>query len=603
MENNADIDKKIIHGNGKQDTLKNKEIGAETLQTDYHSEVKEHLDLPYKGLNPYTEDDANIFFGREKDIQKVVNNLFAWPLTILYGKSGVGKSSILRAGVTHALNKEARQNIADYDGAPKLAVVVFPSLEGEFSWKDEPVASLMKQIEQTIAQSGLGIQPPEPGLSFVDTLRHWTDALGGKDKDGTLYLILDQFEEYFLYHPQGNKEDRFAVEFTRALNHPDLQVNFLISIREEYYTHLDRFKGRVPNLLDIYNNLRLDHLDRDSARTAILDPVEEYNRQHQTSISIEDKLVEAVLDQVKVGKLAWAGQGSINSESRAPDKIRIETPYLQLVMTRLWEEEIGQSSQCLQLKTLNQLGNARGIVKAHLKFRMDQLTLKEKDTSAEIFSHLVTPSGTKIAQTVDDLVNYANEGKTSENTVDSVQVSSLLQKLSKWNSRILRRIGPDPRYPNAGDRYEIFHDVLAGAVLDWRRQHQEDRELYILEEKQLEVEIRIWQYIADILDEKKNKVSENTRREMRIELNKYHIPKLYHHKKKAVEDLKNMLEKLGCYKRNEGEEFNSEIDEKFVTSIVQFQQERGLVLVDGIVGPETLDRMEAELKNKFEEKS
>ncbi|MBA3440048.1 MAG: ATP-binding protein, partial [Pyrinomonadaceae bacterium] len=60
---------------------------------------------PYKGLIPYNEADAPFFFGREKETRLITANLFASSLTLLYGASGVGKSSVLRAGVAHELRQ------------------------------------------------------------------------------------------------------------------------------------------------------------------------------------------------------------------------------------------------------------------------------------------------------------------------------------------------------------------------------------------------------------------------------------------------------------------------------------------------------------------
>ena len=59
---------------------------------------------PYKGLAAYDESDldALLFFGREREIEVIAANLQAARLTVLYGPSGVGKSSVLRAGVARA---------------------------------------------------------------------------------------------------------------------------------------------------------------------------------------------------------------------------------------------------------------------------------------------------------------------------------------------------------------------------------------------------------------------------------------------------------------------------------------------------------------------
>jgi len=56
------------------------------------------------------------------------------------------------------------------------------------------------------------------------------------------------------------RDGSFAIEFARAVNHPRLNVSFLIAMREDALSRLDRFKGRIPNLFDNY--LRIGHLDR-----------------------------------------------------------------------------------------------------------------------------------------------------------------------------------------------------------------------------------------------------------------------------------------------------------------------------------------------------
>jgi predicted AAA+ superfamily ATPase len=62
-------------------------------------------EAPYNGLMPYSEEDAPFFFGREREREVIIANLIASRLTLLYGASGVGKSSVLRAGVAHQLHK------------------------------------------------------------------------------------------------------------------------------------------------------------------------------------------------------------------------------------------------------------------------------------------------------------------------------------------------------------------------------------------------------------------------------------------------------------------------------------------------------------------
>ena len=82
---------------------------------------------PYKGLAPFGESelDAQLFFGRERDREIVVANLIAARLTVLYGPSGVGKSSLLRAGVARALRELPEEPLVVVFSAwrPLLALV------------------------------------------------------------------------------------------------------------------------------------------------------------------------------------------------------------------------------------------------------------------------------------------------------------------------------------------------------------------------------------------------------------------------------------------------------------------------------------------------
>ena len=117
--------------------------------------------------------------------------------------------------------------------------------------------------------------------------------------DANLLVILDQFEEYFLYCSREPAPERFADELARCVNRADVPANFLIAIREDAYAGLgDLFKGRIANVYGNY--LHIEYLDRESAEQAIRAPIEVYNKQPWVTepVTIQDGLVDAVLDQV-----------------------------------------------------------------------------------------------------------------------------------------------------------------------------------------------------------------------------------------------------------------------------------------------------------------
>ncbi len=406
---------------------------------------------PYQGLIPYGEQDAPFFFGREKETRLIIANLFASPLTLLYGASGVGKSSVLRAGVTHELR--------DRDN---LLVVPFNS------WQSNPVADLVQAIADRArladpaAWAAVQSLLPRDSEATLDEML----TICAAQLKRRMMIILDQFEEYFLYHPQ---DDEFAAEFCRAVTKPEAPVSFLISIREDFYAKLDRFEGRIPALYDNY--LRIEHLDRKAARIAIEKPIGEYNRLYAGNgqFSIEPELVAAVLKQVETGQviIGEAGRGVIEATAHEDAEAQIETPFLQLVMTRLWEKEVDSRSHRLRLETLEGLGGAENIVRTHLDAVISKLTADEQEVAANIFHYLVTPSGTKIAYTASDLAGSAE--------LSEAEVVRVLEKLSHGDVRILRPVDPTLDRPGA-PRYEIFHDVLAPAILTWRTAYVQAQE-------------------------------------------------------------------------------------------------------------------------------
>ena len=409
---------------------------------------------PYKGLVPYSDEDAEFFFGRERERNFITANLLAERLTLLYGASGVGKSSVLRAGVQHHIKLLAQQNLERL-GKPKYVVVVFND------WRDaDPLQSLLVRVGEAVKRTlKEKIEPVDPSIPFTDALLEWSKRVRGH-----LLIILDQFEEYFLYHEDKDGPGTFAVEFPKAVKNLGLPANFLISFREDAFSKLAFFKVRMPDVFGNY--LPIEHLDHNAGQEAILKPILQYNKKFANgdgTVSVEPALVDEVLKQVETGQviIGETGRGKLKKETPAA---LIETPFLQMVMVRLWKEELSSGSHVLQLATLQKLADtqtgetgAKRIVRTHVDETMDALSPEKQDIAADVFHYLITPSGTKIAHTVADLAKYADLPKK--------QLAATLEELATGEKRILRGVA---RSADSEARYEIFHDVLATPILDWR---------------------------------------------------------------------------------------------------------------------------------------
>jgi hypothetical protein len=384
--------------------------------------VREHVS-PYLGLAPFDAEDAWLFFGREREVEVAVANFEASRFTLLYGASGVGKSSLLRAGVFPAVETEARS--AGSLG-PRFFPVVFST------WNGNPVEDLLATLERALRASGRDDVPAwsTSGEPLDRALLECTERFG------ELFLILDQFEEYLAYHPDA--DDSFSVDFPAVVRDPQIHVNVLLSIREDALGALDRFNGRIPRLFERY--LRVEDLDRAAARAAIEGPLDRFGRLGRAQVTIERAVVEAVLDAL------------------VAEQDRIQASYLQIVMYRLWGEEQARGSSSLRLATLEELGGTRRIVDRHAADALDALSRREKETAARIFQFLVTPSRAKLALSIPDLAAFTD--------LSVSVVRPVVTRLA--DVRILRQLAASTEQDKDVTRYVIYHDALATPILDWR---------------------------------------------------------------------------------------------------------------------------------------
>ncbi|HMQ46825.1 MAG TPA: tetratricopeptide repeat protein [Saprospiraceae bacterium] len=238
----------------------------------------------YPGIKPFTTSDRNLFFGRDEDIEKLAQLIALERLVVLYGKSGLGKTSLLNAGVVPKLQDE---------GGHQPIYFRFGSyIEGQRAHPLDAVIekSLPYQDQHSFLQD-IHEEPQSLWFTFKQL-----QALEGLEKSHL--LIFDQFEELFTYPeeqikdfkkeladvlnnnlPQDFKtvlrlklkENRsfLSDEQMRLLYHPP-NVKIIISIRSDRMSLLDKFKDFIPDILQ--KCYELDALDIEQAKAAILNP-------------------------------------------------------------------------------------------------------------------------------------------------------------------------------------------------------------------------------------------------------------------------------------------------------------------------------------------
>jgi hypothetical protein len=240
---------------------------------------------PWLGLNSFTESTREYFYGREEEIAELARRVQRKPLTVLFGQSGLGKTSILRAGLVPKLRPAGYCPVyvrLDYGpNAPSAAAQIKQAVFRE------TLAS------GTWTQTGAAVA----GESLWEFLHHRDDVL--RDTEGrtlTPLLIFDQFEEIFTL-AQGNDAGRArAAQFVEELadlveNRPPAALEarleiedgiverfdfarcdyrILIALREDYLAHLEALKGAMPSITQ--NRMRLARMTGQQALDAIVKP-------------------------------------------------------------------------------------------------------------------------------------------------------------------------------------------------------------------------------------------------------------------------------------------------------------------------------------------
>jgi hypothetical protein len=363
-------------------------------------------ECPFVGLEPFSRQNARYFFGRELDSKILANNVLTRPITVLYGASGVGKSSVLEAGLPAALETQF--------GAVTLGL--------RRSWHNpgDCLSWLRDRIEAARAA---------PELPFI--------------------LVFDQFEEYFLYRSK-DRGDQFEQALAGLLADRTLRTNLLFSLREDGLHLLDQLRLWLPGILD--NTIELDHLEESEVREAIEGPIAVFNKENpELEVRLGKDFVDDLLADLR-GAMQELAKPRVGSGSDA-----IELPFLQLALQRLWLRMLERETRCLDTDLLRDLGGVSGIVRAHLRDRFDAFSDGERLIASRVFHYLVTPSGGKIAYSAADLAKLSAE--TGDRAIDPALISAFLAKLAGGHARVLRQVG---------EQFELFHDVLAKPILDWR---------------------------------------------------------------------------------------------------------------------------------------
>jgi tetratricopeptide (TPR) repeat protein len=240
---------------------------------------------PWLGLDSFTEETRAYFYGRDEEVAELARRVQRKLLTILFGQSGLGKTSILRAGIV-----------------PRLRPLGYCPVYVRIDYSQQapaPSEQIKEAIFRATQASGTWTQPgvAVAGESLWEFLHHRDDVL--RDASGKPLiplLIFDQFEEIFTLAQTDDFGRKRAAQFVEDL--ADLVENrapkalearieqdetaaerfdftrgdyrILIALREDYLAHLEAFKGVMPSITQ--NRMRLARMTGEQALDAVLKP-------------------------------------------------------------------------------------------------------------------------------------------------------------------------------------------------------------------------------------------------------------------------------------------------------------------------------------------
>jgi tetratricopeptide (TPR) repeat protein len=295
---------------------------------------------PFIGLRVFQEAQAPLFFGREKQIAKLLDRLREMPRFLaIVGSSGCGKSSLVLAGMIPAL----RQGSIQLAGTRwRIATM-------------RPGAAPIDALAETLAASGVLAgdapdgAPPQPEIAHA--LRR--GELGLVDllyqarlrPDENMLLIVDQFEELFTY--AGSAEHAapatdaaaFVKLLLTAAGWTDLPIYVALTMRSDFLGDCARFRELPEAITD--GMFLVPRLTRDEIQRTIVEPV------HVAGADVTPRLLSRLLNDI----------------GRDSDQL----PVLQHALMLTWEawEKDHADGEKLDVRHYKAIGEMSGALSQH----------------------------------------------------------------------------------------------------------------------------------------------------------------------------------------------------------------------------------------------
>jgi DNA-binding winged helix-turn-helix (wHTH) protein/WD40 repeat protein len=386
---------------------------------------------PYPGLEPFSEEDAEDFFGREGEIAALWRKIAGRRLLAVLGPSGAGKSSLLRAGVVARAPPGWRGLVCQPGEAPVLELA--KALAPEFTESAGEVQELLR------------FQDPDVALAMVSRWRgRWEQAL----------IVVDQFEEVFTLSTPSVQNEYVAL-LRRLVDAAG--IHLVLVLRDDFLIECHRF----PELEPILKDLTLVGPPVGAAlRRALTEPAARRRHAFETEVLVDEMV------------------GEVEAE-------RAALPLLAFAASRMWELR-DRDRRLLTREAYEKIGCVGGALAQHAEATLESIGEERLPVVRELLRNLVTAQGTRAVRDRDELLSVFADSRRNS-------ASEVLRALV--DARLLTSFEDAASGEGKGGRHhrvEIVHESLLvnwPRLVRWQAQDSEG----VLLRDQLRQAAHLWQ--------------------------------------------------------------------------------------------------------------
>lgn len=434
-------------------------------------QIKTHR---YPGVKPFTENERHVFYGRTTDTKKLYQLINLEKLVLLYSKSGLGKSSLLNAGV-----------LPLFDEAEGYTTIKI-RLGTYFDQSLSPVNTSLFKLPGALSNPVL-----DKLGAGSDTLWLRMKALQHKETSTpkTYILVFDQFEELFTYNKEDIKQFKRQLadllyvkvpgyisksitnrlrENPEFLSKEELEylylqpaVKVVLSIRSDRMSLLNTLADYLPDIQKNYYELK--SLDRDSAIDSITKPaIDKSDLYLSPSFGYSSDCIDKILDY-----LTQSGQKTIETF-----QLQTVCQYAEnLAMeNKLYYDEKKQ----LLLAEPEELGDLQNIFRKQYDKLISNIDPVEKQLAARLLiENKLIIDGNRVS--LPDVVVLKEKGINKELIAYLHDIHHILR--SEPNT-------------TGGISYELSHDTLVAPIIKAKKEREDKEELARLEAERQE-ELRL----------------------------------------------------------------------------------------------------------------